>query len=118
MKKIGSLLLAGALGLNLAAMGMSHRVPIAAAADKSCVVENLDRGICAINTGSGMLVNWRFLANDPDDAVFRLYRGNTLVYTSDAGDATSYLDKDGSASDTYRWKCFPAERCRPMIPVS
>lgn len=102
MKKIGSLFLAGALGLNLAAMGMSHRVPIAAAADKSCVVENLDRGICAINTGSGVLVNWRFLANDPDDAVFRLYRGNTLVYTSDAGDATSYLDKGGSASDTYR----------------
>ena len=44
MKKIGSLLLAGALGLNLAAMGMSHRVPIAAAADKSCVVENVRNG--------------------------------------------------------------------------
>ena len=45
-------------------------------------VEYLDRGICAVNTGSGMLVNWRFLANDPDNAVFKLYRDDTLIYTS------------------------------------
>ena len=31
------------------------------------VVEYLDRGICAVNTGSGMLVSWRFLASDPDN---------------------------------------------------
>ena len=61
MKKIGSLLLAGVLGLNLAAVGMSHAAPTAASAAGSCVVEHLDRGICAINTGSGMLVTWRFL---------------------------------------------------------
>lgn len=102
MKKIGSLLLAGVLGLNLAAVGMSHAAPTAASAAGSCVVEHLDRGICAINTGSGMLVTRRFLASDPDDAVFRLYRGSNLVYTSNAGDATSYLDTGGSAGDTYR----------------
>ena len=44
-------------------------------------VEYLDRGICAVNTGSGMLVNWRFLATDPDNAIFKLYRDNTLIYT-------------------------------------
>ncbi len=66
------------------------------------VVEYLDRGISAVNTGSGMLVSWRFLANDDDNAVFNLYRDNNLVYTSNAGDATCYLDAGGSASSTYK----------------
>ena len=51
-------------------------------------VEYLNRGISAINTGSGMLVSWRFLANDSDSAVFQLYRNNTLIYTSNAGEST------------------------------
>lgn len=66
------------------------------------VAEYLDRGISAVNTGSGMLVNWRFLANDDDNAVFKLYRDNNLIYTSNAGDATCFLDSGGSASSSYR----------------
>jgi len=66
------------------------------------VVEFLDRGISAVNTGSGMLVNWRYLANDDANAVFKLYRDNTLVYTSNAGDATCYLDAGGSSSSKYK----------------
>ncbi len=31
------------------------------------IVEYLNRGISAINTGNGMLVSWRFLANDSDN---------------------------------------------------
>lgn len=66
------------------------------------VVEYLDRGITAVNTGNGMLVSWRFLASDSDTAEFRLYRDNTLIYTSQTGDATCYLDKSGSSSSKYR----------------
>lgn len=66
------------------------------------VAEYLDRGISAVNTGSGMLVSWRFLANDDDNAVFKLYRDNNLIYTSNAGNSTCYLDKSGSASSTYK----------------
>lgn len=65
-------------------------------------VEYLDRGISAISTGSGMLVSWRFLASDSDDTVFQLYRNNTQIATSNAGEATCYVDADGSSSDTYR----------------
>ncbi|MGN1037302.1 MAG: rhamnogalacturonan lyase, partial [Ruminococcus sp.] len=65
-------------------------------------VEYLDRGISAINTGSGMLVSWRYLANDDNNAEFKLYRNNTLVYTSQSGNATCYLDKDGNASSVYK----------------
>ena len=51
------------------------------------IVEYLDRGIYAIRSGNGMFVSWRFNANDPDDAEFRLYRGSDLIYTSKAGQA-------------------------------
>lgn len=74
----------------------------AAAAGSTNVLEYLNRGISAVNTGSGMLVNWRFLANDDDNAVFRLYRDGMLIYTSEKNDATCYLDKDGKSSSKYR----------------
>ena len=66
------------------------------------VVENLDRGISAISTGSGMMVSWRFLADDSDNSIFKLYRNNALIYTSNVGNATCYLDKDGKSTDTYK----------------
>ncbi len=49
-----------------------------------------------------MLVSWRFLANDPDQTVFRLYRDNQLIYTSEQNMATCYLDAGGSAASAYR----------------
>lgn len=66
------------------------------------VVENLDRGVCTVSTGSGMMVNWRFLANDADNTVFKLYRNDSLIYTSEAGMATCYLDSAGKSTDKYR----------------
>lgn len=66
------------------------------------VVEYLDRGINAIKTNDGMFVSWRFNADDPDDAVFKLYRDGTLIYTSEAGSATSYLDKSGKSTSEYK----------------
>ena len=68
----------------------------------SITLEHLDRGICAVNTGSGMLVSWRFNADDPDNAVFKLYRDNNLIYTSDGTKATSYLDKSGNSTSQYK----------------
>ncbi len=66
------------------------------------VLEYLDRGISAVGTGSGMLISWRYLANDADDAVYKLYRDGTLIYTSEAGQATCYLDAQGTAASKYR----------------
>lgn len=93
--------------LSAAIVGVTAAAPAAvsgltASAEAACNVEYLDRGISAINTGIGMMVSWRFLANDADNAVFKLYRDDTLIYTSDADMATSYLDKDGSAASLYR----------------
>ena len=74
----------------------------------SMTVEYLDRGICAVNTGSGMLVSWRFLATDPDNAVFKLYRNNTLIYTSTekTNGATCFLDKSGNANSAYKVETY------------
>ncbi|MGN1224198.1 MAG: rhamnogalacturonan lyase, partial [Ruminococcus sp.] len=66
------------------------------------IVEKLDRGITAIKTGNGMLVSWRFLADDPTGTVFQLYRNDTLIYTSQGEEATCFYDESGSASSSYR----------------
>ena len=67
------------------------------------LVEYLDRGIYAVKSGNGMFVGWRFNADDDDNAEFRLYRDNTLVYTSKAGSgATSYQDNGGNPNSKYR----------------
>ena len=100
-KKLTAWITAAAMGLSMLGT-VVPQAALAASAAGSIQVEYLDRGISAINTGSGMLVSWRFLANDSDSAVFQLYRNNTLVYTSSAGESTCYLDKDGKSTDKYR----------------
>jgi rhamnogalacturonan endolyase len=61
-----------------------------------------DRGLTAINTGSGMLVSWKYMTADTEDAVYNLYRDDTLIYTSNKNDATCYLDSEGNSSSKYR----------------
>jgi rhamnogalacturonan endolyase len=96
--------LAAAAMMSVSVMPAGFNVPAASAkyGTGRNVVEYLDRGLCAINTGSGMMVSWRFLANDPDNAEFRLYRDSELIYESKENMATSYLDKGGSAASKYR----------------
>lgn len=100
-KKLTAWLTAAAAGLSMVTAVLPQTAMSASAAG-SIQAEYLDRGISAINTGSGMLVSWRFLANDSDSAVFQLYRNNTLIYTSSAGESTCYLDKSGKSTDQYR----------------
>ena len=75
---------------------------IEAKAASNVMLEYLNRGISAVNTGSGMLVSWRYLANDDDNAVYKLYRDGSLIYTSEAGKATCYLDAQGKSTSKYR----------------
>lgn len=97
---LASVMIAGTAVSNLAV------APVYADYRVNGSVEYLDRGISAINTGNGMLISWRFLANDADDSVFKLYRDNELIYTSDVNNATSYLDPSGNSSSKYRVETF------------
>ncbi len=102
LKKLTSAAAALTVALTSLAVAPSADKVSTANAASNVMLEYLNRGISAVNTGSGMLVSWRFNANDPDDAVFKLYRDNTLIYTSDKGKATSYLDKEGKSSSKYK----------------
>ena len=97
-------LTSAALTLPLACAGGMQAAPAqtASAVSGSMCVEYLDRGISAVGTGSGMLVSWRWLASDSDDAEFRLYRDGTLIYTSTSGKSTCFLDSAGNAKSVYR----------------
>lgn len=103
--KLFSKIAASALSLCIAATsigtGLSNISPVSAKSG-NCMAEYLDRGISAINTGSGMLVSWRFLASDSESSVFNLYRDGKLIYTSGSGKATCYLDTSGSANSKYQ----------------
>ena len=104
MKKIKRICAAGAaLAVSVCALSAPAQLPANAAyGTGQNIAEYLDRGITAINTGNGMLVSWRFLANDSDSTEFQLYRGDERIYTSAAGKATCFLDKGGNASSLYR----------------
>ena len=69
------------------------------------IMEYLDRGIYAVKSGNGMFVSWRWNADDSDNAEFRLYRDNKLIYTSKSGDPTSFQDNGGSTASKYRVDC-------------
>ena len=98
VKKLKALAAAAMMSVSVMPAGMNVPAASAKYGTGRNVVEYLDRGLCAINTGSGMMVSWRFLANDPDNAEFRLYRDSELIYESKENMATSYLDKGGSAA--------------------
>ncbi|MBQ9981330.1 MAG: RICIN domain-containing protein [Oscillospiraceae bacterium] len=103
LKKVMTFVSALALvSSTVSGMSVTNNDILVKAATGSSVVENLDRGITAVNTGKGMLVSWRYLANDSDTAEYNLYRDDKLVYTSKSGDATCYLDSSGSSSSKYR----------------
>jgi autotransporter-associated beta strand protein len=60
-------------------------------------MEKLDRGVVAVNKGSNQLfISWRFLATDPDDIAFNLYRQigtgtATLLNSTPITGATNYV---------------------------
>ena len=100
---------AAALSVVLAAnAGLTSGMPLSVSAaygvggNGTAIMEYLDRGIYAVKSGNGMFVSWRWNADDADDAEFRLYRDEQLIYTSKSGEATSYQDNGGTANSKYR----------------
>ncbi|MFG3496399.1 rhamnogalacturonan lyase [Streptomyces sp. NPDC047928] len=64
-------------------------------------VERLDRGLTSTHTGSGNLVSWRWLATDPNDVAFHVYRGGTRLTSSPLTTSTNYFDAGAPASADY-----------------
>ncbi len=109
--RIRALVAALAMAGSLVGGTMMQSLPAAAKYGPGTeTVEYLNRGISAINTGRGMLVSWRYNANDADDAVFKLYRNDELIYTSEAGKATCFLDEGGNSMSQYRVDTLSGEQ--------
>ncbi|WP_027341092.1 rhamnogalacturonan lyase family protein [Hamadaea tsunoensis] len=64
-------------------------------------MERLNRGLISVRSGSGNLVSWRWLATDPDNVGFNVYRGTTKVNSSPITNATDYLDSGAAAGAAY-----------------
>ncbi|WP_461086375.1 rhamnogalacturonan endolyase family protein, partial [Streptomyces deserti] len=87
----------------VAALAVSSLValPQSAHAATARQVEKLDRGLTSVHTGSGNLVSWRWLATDPNDVAFNVYRGSTRLNSSPVTASTNYFDAGGAASADY-----------------
>ncbi|WP_433510788.1 rhamnogalacturonan lyase [Nonomuraea sp. CA-143628] len=64
-------------------------------------VENLDRGLISVHSGSGNLVSWRLLGSESMSTGFNVYRGSTLLTSSPITSSTNYLDSGAAATSTY-----------------
>ncbi|CAL9291589.1 rhamnogalacturonan lyase [Streptomyces sp. SudanB182_2057] len=64
-------------------------------------VERLDRGLTSVHTSGGNLVSWRWLATDPNDVAFNVYRGSTKLNSSPVTAATNYFDSGAPDSADY-----------------
>ncbi|GAB2602635.1 hypothetical protein GCM10027168_39630 [Streptomyces capparidis] len=61
-------------------------------------MEDVNRGLVSVRSGSGNLVSWRLLGTEGYDTAFNVYRNGTKVNGSPITDSTNYLD-NGAPSD-------------------
>ncbi|SCL15759.1 Cellulase/cellobiase CelA1 [Micromonospora nigra] len=64
-------------------------------------MEDLDRGLVSVRSGSGNLVSWRLLGTETSGVAFNLYRGSTKVNASPITGATNWLDNGAAAGTAY-----------------
>lgn len=65
-------------------------------------MENLDRGVVAVKTGSNeVFVSWRMLGTEPSDIGYNLYRGSTKVNSQPITSSTNYVDNDAGEDESY-----------------
>ncbi|WP_305853168.1 RICIN domain-containing protein [Streptomyces sp. ICN903] len=64
-------------------------------------MEDLDRGLVSVRSGSGNLVSWRLLGTESRDTAFNLYRGGTKVNSSPITGSTNHLDAGAPADASY-----------------
>ncbi|GAA2343369.1 rhamnogalacturonan lyase [Streptomyces cuspidosporus] len=112
----GALLATGPAALSHAAPADGTRTASPqAAAVQATQLERLDRGLVSVHTGNDNLVSWRWLATDPDDVTFNLYRGGVKVNSSPLT-TTNYLHKDAPNSADYTVRAVVGGVEQPASP--
>ncbi len=90
--------LAAAVALAFSVLGALPQPAYAATARQ---VERLDRGLISVHTSSGNLVSWRWLAGDPNDVAFNVYRGSGKLNSAPITGSTNYVDAGAPDSADY-----------------
>ena len=64
-------------------------------------IEDLDRGLLAIRTGSGVYLSWRVLGREYLNAAYNVYRESTLLNAEPLTGASNYTDPGGTTGVGY-----------------
>lgn len=64
-------------------------------------MEDLGRGLLAVQTDSGIYVNWRITAQEWSGTAYNLYRNGVKLNSAPLTGASNYVDAEGDAQDTY-----------------
>lgn len=64
-------------------------------------MEDLNRGLVSVRSGSANLVSWRLLGTESYSTGFNVYRGGTKVNSSPITNSTNYLDSGAAADASY-----------------
>ncbi|WP_165986084.1 cellulose binding domain-containing protein [Streptomyces sp. YIM 98790] len=64
-------------------------------------MEDLNRGLVSVRSGSANLVSWRLLGTESYDTAFNVYRNGTKVNSSPITGSTNYLDSGAPAEAVY-----------------
>ncbi|GAA1621877.1 RICIN domain-containing protein [Actinoplanes couchii] len=81
-------------------------------------MEDLDRGLISVRSGSANLVSWRLLGTESYTTGFNVYRAGTKVNTTPITNSTNYLDSGAAAGVTYTVTAVVDGVEQPASPAS
>lgn len=65
------------------------------------VMEDIDRGLIAIDRGDDVYLSWRLLGKEAPNLGFNVYRDGTKLNSTPITDRTNYVDSTGNADVSY-----------------
>ncbi|MFY1637647.1 cellulose binding domain-containing protein [Solwaraspora sp. WMMB335] len=81
-------------------------------------MEDLDRGVISVRSGSGNLVSWRLLGTEAASTGFHVYRGSTRLTSTTITNSTNYYDSGAAASASYTVRAVAGGVEQPASPPS
>ncbi|GIF01676.1 cellulose binding domain-containing protein [Paractinoplanes rishiriensis] len=81
-------------------------------------MEDLDRGVISVRSGSGNLVSWRLLGTEATSTGFNVYRAGTKVNATPIANSTNYLDSGAAAGSSYTVRAVVNGVEQPDSPAS
>lgn len=92
-------------------------MPCKAASTSARYMENLDRGLVAMQTDKGNYLSWRLLGTENYNTEFTVYRNGKKI--ASVSDSTNYTDETGSPDSQYSvYSSSSSVKCDVVTPFS